>query len=97
MSQITAAERKKLKAEAHHLKPLVQIGQKGLTDSIINAVDDALESHELIKLKFMEHKEDKKQLSYRIAADTESEVVGIIGNILILYRKKPAKSEPENG
>ena len=95
MASITGAERKKLKSAAHHLKPVVQIGQKGLTDTLIKAVDDALESHELIKIKFMEYKEDKKQLSYRIAADTSSEVVVIIGNTVILFRENRDKSESE--
>ena len=93
MASITGAERKKLKSAAHHLRPVIQIGLKGLTDSLVKAVDDALLSHELIKIKFMEYKEDKKQLSYRIAADTSSEVIGIIGNTAILYRENQDKSE----
>ena len=93
MASITSSLRQKLKSDAHHLKPLVRIGHKGLTDTLIIAVDDALESHELIKLKFMEYKDDKKQLSYKIAADTSSEVIGFIGNTVILYRENKDKAE----
>lgn len=89
MNSLTISEKKKLKSTAHHLKPVVRIGQKGLTDSLFSAVDNALMSHELIKIKFMEFKEDKRELSSDIAEKTSSEVIGIIGNVLILYRKRP--------
>lgn len=87
MPPITAALRKDLKARAHHLKPVVQIGQKGLTETVSAAVDKALQDHELIKIKFIDHKEEKKELSAKIADATCSEIVGFIGNIVILYRQ----------
>ncbi|MCA9562767.1 MAG: ribosome assembly RNA-binding protein YhbY [Myxococcales bacterium] len=48
---LTAKQRRHLRALAHHLKPVVQIGNKGCTDAVLEQVDQQLESHELIKLK----------------------------------------------
>jgi len=84
--------KKYLRAQAHHLKPLVIIGAKGVTDGLIASVDLALNDHELIKIKFGEFKEEKKEISQEIAQATKSELVGLIGNIAILYRQHP---EPE--
>ena len=88
---LTGNQRKKLKSNAHHLKPIVQVGQKGLTETLIKSVDEALESRELIKIKFIEYKNEKKELSVKIASETGAEVIGSIGNIVILYRKKKDK------
>ena len=89
---IKGSVKKYLRAQAHHLKPLVIIGAKGLTDGLIASVDLALQDHELIKVKFGEFKEVKKEISAQIALLTKSELVGLIGNIAILYRQQP---EPE--
>lgn len=84
--------KKYLRAQAHHLKPLVIIGAKGVTEQLIGSVDLALKDHELIKVKFGEFKEAKKEISAEIGQATKSEVVGIIGNIAIFYRPH---SQPE--
>ena len=81
--------RKYLRSQAHHLKPLVIIGRNGINQQVIGSVDLALKDHELIKVKFGEFKEAKKEMSGEIANATKSEVVGIIGNIAILYRQHP--------
>ncbi|HOZ61293.1 MAG TPA: ribosome assembly RNA-binding protein YhbY [Smithellaceae bacterium] len=81
--------KKYLRAQAHHLKPVVIIGAKGVTDGLIASVDLALKDHELIKVKFGEFKEAKKEISGQIAQATKSELVGRVGNIAILYRQNP--------
>jgi RNA-binding protein len=92
MDKLKSSQRKYLRSQAHHLKPLVTIGVKGVTQQLIGSVDLALKDHELIKIKFGEFKEAKKEISDEIAKATKSEVVGLIGNIAILYRQNP---EPE--
>lgn len=87
MTPITAALRKDLKARAHHIKPVVQIGQKGLTGTLVAAVDKALEDHELIKIKFIEYKEEKNEISSKLSEETHSEIVDFIGNVVIFYRQ----------
>jgi RNA-binding protein len=89
MDKLKGSQRKYLRSQAHHLNPLVIIGAKGLTDTLIGSVDLALKDHELIKVKFGEFKEDKKKMSAQIAHATKSEVVEIIGNIAIFYRQHP--------
>jgi len=71
------------------LKPLVIIGAKGLTTQLIGSVDSALKDHELIKIKFGDFKETKKEISQEIAGKTKSELIGLIGNIAIFYRQNP--------
>jgi RNA-binding protein len=92
MDKLKGSQRKYLRSQAHHLKPLVIIGAKGVTDQLIGSVDLALKDHELIKVKFGEFKEEKKEISTQIAQATNSELIGLIGNIAILYRQNP---EPE--
>ena len=89
MEHLKGSQRKYLRAQAHHLKPLVMIGAKGVTDQLLGSVDLALKDHELIKIKFGEFKEAKKEISAEIARTTHSEMVGLIGNIAILYRQHP--------
>ncbi len=81
--------RKYLRSGAHHLKPVVIVGKNGVSAQLIGSVDLALKDHELIKVKFGEFKEAKKEISSEIAQSTKSDVVGIIGNIAIFYRQHP--------
>ena len=92
MEQLKGSQRKYLRSQAHHLKPLVIIGRNGINEQVIGSVDLALKDHELIKVKFGEFKEAKKEISAEIAQATKSELVGIIGNIAIFYHQH---SEPE--
>jgi len=87
MSKLTAADRKYLRQRAHPLKAIVQVGNAGVTDGLIQAVDHALEEHELIKVRFVEHKASKKALSEQIAERTSSEIAGMVGHVSILYRQ----------
>lgn len=89
MEKLKGSQKKNLRSQAHHLKPLVIIGAKGITGPLIASVDSALQDHELIKVKFGEFKEAKKEISEEIAKATKSELVGLIGNIAILYRQHP--------
>ena len=92
MDKLKGSQKKCLRSQAHHLKPLVIIGAKGLTEQLIGSVDLALKDHELIKVKFGEFKEEKKEISAQIAQVTKSELIGLIGNVAIFYRQQ---QEPE--
>ena len=94
MKKLTVSERKKLKSRAHHLKPVVQLGQKGLTQALTAAIDKALKDHELIKIKFMEFKDEKRIIADEIAEKTESSIIAMIGNVLILYRENEENDCP---
>jgi RNA-binding protein len=87
--KLTSQQNKYLRSLAHRLKPLVLIGKNGLTAEVIASVDAALEKHELIKVKFIEHKEkeQKKQLVDTICRQTQCFRAGLIGHTAILYRQ----------
>lgn len=84
-------QQQRLGAEAHYLKPVVLMGEKGLTENVMLEIDLALASHELIKVKAGSlPKEEKQAFADNITKSTKSSLVQMIGNILILYRKNPA-------
>ena len=85
---LTSKQRAQLKKQAHTLKPLIQIGKKGLTQEQITTIVEDLKHHQLIKIKFNDHKPQKKELSQKIAEETESTIIDLIGNTLILYKPK---------
>jgi RNA-binding protein len=89
MEKLKGSQRKYLRSLAHHLKPVVMVGRNGVSEKLMASVNVALNDHELIKVKFLEFKEDKKEISAEIEQSTKSEVVGIIGNIAIFYRQHP--------
>lgn len=90
---INAKQRKLLEKNAQPLNALVQVGGAGVTEEQIKQISRLLGEHELIKVKFNEFKDEKHELSNEIAQKTDSTLVRLIGNVLILYR--PAK-EPND-
>ena len=91
MEELKGFQKKCLRGLAHSMKPLVLIGQSGLTLGVIKAVDEALETHELIKIKFNDFKEkaQKEEINGAIETETASEMVGMIGHLAIFYRMHP--------
>ena len=87
--EINAKQRKLLEKNAQPLSPLVQVGGAGGTENQIAQISRLLGEHELIKVKFNEFKEEKRELGVEIAEKTNSTAVRLIGNVLILY--KPAE------
>ena len=87
--EINAKQRKFLEKSAQSLKSLVQVGGAGVTENQIAQISRLLDEHEIIKVKFNEFKEEKRELSAEIAKNVNAVFVRMIGNVLILYR--PAK------
>lgn len=80
-----------LKAQAHHLKPVVILGAQGLSDAVINETDVALTAHELIKIKMKGlDKKDRKENAEMICQRLNAEIIQMIGNIVVLYRENPS-------
>jgi len=85
-------ERKDLKSRAHHLKPVIRIGQKGVTDNLIQETELALDIHELIKVhNSSEDRDGRKTDAESLAEQCHASIVDHIGKTAILYRKKQAK------
>lgn len=88
MQPLTKRQRAFLRRQAHHLNPVVQIGKQGVTAQVQTVIDRALEAHELIKVKFLDFRDEKEALARSIAEASSGHVVGIIGHIAILYREQ---------
>jgi RNA-binding protein len=88
-SNLTGAQRKWLRGQAHSLKPIVQIGKQGLSESALRQVDAALGVHELIKVQAVAPREEKDAIAERLAEALGADVAGRIGHVIILFRQNP--------
>ena len=93
MRHLTNAQRQHLRRLAHQIKPVVQIGKQGLTDNVRLNVDRALETHELIKVKFLDFQDQKAELTGDLVRTTGSVLIGLVGNIATLYREQPDRDK----
>lgn len=80
---------KQMKSKAHDLKPVIMIGQAGLTEAVNKEIELALDTHELIKIKVRAEREERKQIQQKICAETNAELIQSIGQVVVIYRKKP--------
>ncbi len=92
-STLSSAQRKWLRGQAHALKPIVQIGKLGLSESVLGQVDAALNDHELIKVQVSAPREEKDAIAERLAAELGAGVAGRVGHIIILFRQNPDPEE----
>jgi len=95
LKKLKGYQKQYLKGLVHGRKPYVFIGQKGITGSLLKSVDEALDKHELIKIKFIDFKEKdmKKEIMAEIEKLAVCELVGAVGHVAIFYRqqKDPGK------
>lgn len=85
---LTPKARQQLKAKAHKLKPVILIGNKGLTAAVKNEIDIALDAHELIKIRLSTNdRDEKKAMLDEICESAKAEQVQLIGKIGVVYRK----------
>jgi RNA-binding protein len=94
---LSPARRSALRAEAHKLRPVVIIGDKGLTDEVVAEVDRALKAHELIKVRAATDERDARDIWMETLCERlEAHPVQQIGKILVIYRENPQqKAKPE--
>lgn len=88
---MNSADKKKLRAVAHALKPVVIIGQSGLTAAVLAETEQALECHQLIKVKIRAERNERKLISEKICTQTGALLIQNIGQIAVIYRFNPAK------
>jgi RNA-binding protein len=85
--QLTGKQARYLRGLGHHLKPVVMIGKEEVNAAVIAAVEEALEAHELIKVKLQEGcLSDRRDVAQELSAATGSAVAQILGKIILLYR-----------
>jgi len=75
-----------LTRKAHGLQPVVHLGKQGLTDQVVAAVDQALADHELIKVKFVNFKDERSELAAQVGSRIDATLVRVVGNVAIYYR-----------
>ncbi|MBF0632003.1 MAG: ribosome assembly RNA-binding protein YhbY [Magnetococcales bacterium] len=85
---LSSTQRKYLRGLAHPLKPVVVVGHEGVTDPVMAEVELALDDHELIKIRFNDFKEEKKELCDGIAKQSGAAMAGMIGHVAIFYRPR---------
>jgi RNA-binding protein len=90
MQTLTNAEIRKLKARAQHLEPMFKVGKAGLSEGFVKSVEESLNHHDLVKIKFVEFKDEKKTLAPALAEKTSSHLIMRVGNVAVLYRRLPA-------
>jgi RNA-binding protein len=92
--QLTPAERKAKRSDAHHLSPVVMIGAEGLTPAIVKETDAALKSHGLIKVRvFSDDRAAREAMLTRLSEELNAAPVQHIGKLLVLWRPMPPKEK----
>lgn len=87
---LTSKQRAELKSAANPLECILQIGKGGINENLVKQVDDMLESREMIKIKVLETAPiSAREAAFELAPPTRSEVVQVIGRVIVLYRKQP--------
>lgn len=94
--QLTPAQRKEKRADAHHLDPVVMIGGDGLTPAVVKETDAALKAHGLIKVRVMsDDRSHRESVLAELAEQLDAAPIQHIGKLLVLWRPVPAKEKAE--
>jgi RNA-binding protein len=89
--ELTGKDRSHLRALAHDLKPVVQIGVQGVTEGVLRAVDEALTTHELIKVRVSGEGGDLRAVGAELAAASRAHLAQVMGRMLLLFRRRKNK------
>lgn len=85
---LTGKQKRYLRAQAHHLTPIFQVGKAGVNDNMVKQINDALEARELLKVSVLQNcEEDPQTVAALLVEGTESELVQTIGKTIILYKE----------
>ena len=87
-SPLGARQRRHLKGLAQRLEPAVRVGDAGITDAVLRALDEALRHHELVKVR-MRQPEDKKAMARQLADASGAVLLALVGHTVVLYRRNP--------
>lgn len=88
MIALTGAEKRALKSKAQKLEAVVRIGQAGLSNAVVQSLDEALSLHSLVKVRFSDFKEERKTLAPELAERTQSALIQLLGNVAVFYRPR---------
>lgn len=85
-TELNGHQRAFLLRRAHHLSAVATVGKQGATDPVVRHVDEELDHHELIKVRFHSFKDSRRTIAERLAMGTGASLVAMIGHVAILYR-----------
>jgi RNA-binding protein len=85
---------RELKARSQKLKPVIHVGHDGITDAVVTALDQALADHALVKVRFTDHKAERKALAAELSTRTDSRRILLVGHTVTLYRAPQPSSPP---
>lgn len=92
--ELTEAQKKRLRSRAHDLKPVVMIGQHGLKPTVLDEITQALDYHQLIKIKLSVGDRDlRDELLGQVTHYSQAQLIQRIGNMAVLYRRNPEKPD----
>ena len=91
---LTGKQKRYLRSLAHNIDPIFQIGKAGINDNMISQIDETLENRELIKIHILQNNfDDKNDLAQTLSQATNSEVVQVIGSMIVIYRESQENNE----
>ena len=90
---LKGSDKRHLRGLAHGLRPAVQLGQHGLTDAVVEALEQALCDNELVKVKIAADRDERREIAAQLTKRTHSELAGLVGHMAIVFRKA---RKPEN-
>lgn len=88
---LSSSQKRHLRGLSHNIKPVVMVGDKGLTDNVWMEIETALEHHELIKIKMRADRDSRKNWTAAIAKRSSAELVHSIGQVACFYRRNPKR------
>jgi RNA-binding protein len=88
---ISATQKRHLRTLGHHLKPVVWVGQHGLRDTVMEEINLALDSHELIKIKIAAERDERRSMTETVCEATGAELIQSIGQVAVLFRRNTDK------
>lgn len=94
--QLSNRELRDLKSRGQLMRPMFVIGKEGLSDAFLKSLGNALDHHELVKIKFGEFKEQKKELAPLLAEKVSAHLVTRVGNVAVLFRRKQRRSDGQD-
>jgi RNA-binding protein len=89
---LKTSQKKNLRTQVHHLKPVVTVADKGLSESVMAEIERALNDHELIKIKLRSDRDTRKAWAQSIAEQCQAELIQSIGQVSSFYRRNPDKA-----
>jgi RNA-binding protein len=92
---LSGAEKRVLKSRAQTLEAVVRVGQAGLSEPLVASLDAALAQHELVKVRFVGLKDERRTLAPELAQRTSSVLVQTVGNVAVYFRPAPTDAPAE--